>query len=387
MNKQEKNTFSIISLVVGIFALLISCCYGGILGIVGVVLGVIALKKQQNKTVAIIGIIVSALAVFITIIMLIFSADIISDYKNADNNSERKEISATTEDSTKVSEETTEDLTSETEETTESSVKEKENEISAIKLGEDIGIESVTDDCKGNVYSFIASYWSTTANKDEYIFYYYEEGHEYPYNFYITDETDEKILSYLQDKSYKDNEVAVITACYDGVDDLSRNYEVVYYMFTIESIEKIDKNPIEELVKDKRYKVGDTIEFTSGLTVYINDVGLFNDDMYDFVYVDVEITNVGNEELVFGNSSVSFYGDGYNIRADSTYSPISLKEMNNVVIAPGRKAAGICCTMCDNYDSYSIVEAQIGDAVILIKDNNMYPDTYESNSSYLEDDY
>ncbi|MDO5154397.1 MAG: DUF4190 domain-containing protein [Eubacteriales bacterium] len=73
MEQNEKNGMAIASLVIGIIAFLGSCCYGGVLGIVGLVLGIVALKKGNGngKGLAIAGIVLSSLSILVTVAVVV----------------------------------------------------------------------------------------------------------------------------------------------------------------------------------------------------------------------------------------------------------------------------------------------------------------------------
>jgi membrane associated rhomboid family serine protease len=68
--QKQSNGFAIASLVIGIIALLGSCCYGGLLGILGIIFGIVAIKKSQSQGMSIAGIATSAVALLITIVIL-----------------------------------------------------------------------------------------------------------------------------------------------------------------------------------------------------------------------------------------------------------------------------------------------------------------------------
>jgi hypothetical protein len=69
--QKQSNGFAIASLVIGIIALLGSCCYGGLLGILGIIFGIIAIKQSQNQGMSIAGIATSAVALLITITIIV----------------------------------------------------------------------------------------------------------------------------------------------------------------------------------------------------------------------------------------------------------------------------------------------------------------------------
>ena len=70
---KKSDGLAIASMILGIVSILFTCCYGGglITGIVGLVLGIIAKSKGQNKGFTLTGIITSAVAIFLGIIVLI----------------------------------------------------------------------------------------------------------------------------------------------------------------------------------------------------------------------------------------------------------------------------------------------------------------------------
>ena len=70
--QSEKMGFSIASLVMGILSVLCCWIYGGFLGLIGVVLGIVALtKKESKKGMAIAGIITSVFGIIILVFLLI----------------------------------------------------------------------------------------------------------------------------------------------------------------------------------------------------------------------------------------------------------------------------------------------------------------------------
>lgn len=71
---KKPSSFAIISIVFGILGLLTSCCYGGILGIVGLVFGVfVFVTKMNGRNLAWVGVITSALSILITIVTVLMA--------------------------------------------------------------------------------------------------------------------------------------------------------------------------------------------------------------------------------------------------------------------------------------------------------------------------
>ncbi len=67
MNK--KRGLSITALVIGIFSVVVSCFGGGFFGIVSIVVGIIAIKKEHKNAMSITGIILSGVAIFVSFLM------------------------------------------------------------------------------------------------------------------------------------------------------------------------------------------------------------------------------------------------------------------------------------------------------------------------------
>lgn len=86
MNERKSNTLSILSLIFGIVGLLLSCIFIGIIPcIAALILGIIAIPKNQSKGMAIGGIVCSAVGILIFIVML-FAAS------SSDDNESRVEV-------------------------------------------------------------------------------------------------------------------------------------------------------------------------------------------------------------------------------------------------------------------------------------------------------
>ena len=71
--EKESKVFGIISLVCGILGLLCSCCgwFGILLTVAAVVLGIISLKKENAKGMAIAGIVCGGIGLLIAIIVIV----------------------------------------------------------------------------------------------------------------------------------------------------------------------------------------------------------------------------------------------------------------------------------------------------------------------------
>ena len=91
--KDNQNTnFGLASMVVGLVSVVLSCLYAGFLGIIGFILGIVSLiKEEPKKGKAITGIVCSTVAFFISICILVGSSMDLSGY------TENKEEQATAE--------------------------------------------------------------------------------------------------------------------------------------------------------------------------------------------------------------------------------------------------------------------------------------------------
>ena len=95
--EKQSNGLGIASMVVGIIALLLSCCYGGLLGIIGLILGIIVVTKSDSKKgIAITGIITSGIALLISFILLIAGAGSLMDYMGQSSEAPQIEVSTNT---------------------------------------------------------------------------------------------------------------------------------------------------------------------------------------------------------------------------------------------------------------------------------------------------
>lgn len=158
----------------------------------------------------------------------------------------------------------------------------------------------------------------------------------------------------------------------DKIQETERNVSVASLENSTEET-GITQETFEE--SDERFVAGDTIKFKSGLEVYIADVGTY-EDRYSagggfYVYVELEVTNNGDEVMDFGAPSVKFYADDYALDDVGTLSGID-DFFGYTTIYTGRKARGRCYQLCNDYNSYSVIEAQIGDAVIVVKDDTLF---------------
>lgn len=90
MEQNQSNGLAVASMVIGIVSLLLSCCYGGFLGLIGLILGIIAISKGQKKGMAITGIITSVIAMIITIIAIGMGMSLIDELSKSSDDEVKK---------------------------------------------------------------------------------------------------------------------------------------------------------------------------------------------------------------------------------------------------------------------------------------------------------
>lgn len=139
-----------------------------------------------------------------------------------------------------------------------------------------------------------------------------------------------------------------------------------------ENSEVFDSDLGTDAVVDSRYHVGDTIQFTSGLNLTITGTGTHSEpysDNYGFtyVYVEVEFENTSNESIHINPYQMSFYADNIAIENGFPSAP-NTDSLSDTDLSAGRKAVGRIYAECFSYDTVSVIEAEFGDAVIVVKD-------------------
>ena len=102
--ENKSNGLGIASMVIGIIALLLSCCYGGVLGIVGLILGIVGLTKPGKKGTAIAGVVTSSISILILLVLILIygnasGVSVLSDYiEKSEDAQTSSNLDITTED-------------------------------------------------------------------------------------------------------------------------------------------------------------------------------------------------------------------------------------------------------------------------------------------------
>lgn len=231
-------------------------------------------------------------------------------------------------------------------------------------LGTDKSIKDLSNDNKGECFEFVATFQIKTAKKT-YFFDYYEVGSENDFPVHVRDSSSDNLLSKLDDYTYEDEINCKLIGTLESIDYSSQD---PHYYFAVTNMEIVEKNEAKDIVLDDRYYVGDTIQFISGVEIHITDAGYLIDRTgRKYAYIQVEYINNSEEAQSFGSASVLFYGDDYLISEDSSY-PDRDDVIGYETVHSGRRMNGICVTRCEAYDDYDVIECQIGDAVIVVKD-------------------
>lgn len=125
----------------------------------------------------------------------------------------------------------------------------------------------------------------------------------------------------------------------------------------------------EDTDSPKYFYVGDTIQFPSGHVITILSTGRHENVSNTYIYVELDVENQGDTDITLSNYEGVFYGDDYLLEpgypTDSEAEPLS-----GAVIAPGRKSRGKMYAQCPNYDSLKRIEMELGDCVIVVKDDS-----------------
>ncbi|MDD6155863.1 MAG: DUF4352 domain-containing protein [Lachnospiraceae bacterium] len=124
--------------------------------------------------------------------------------------------------------------------------------------------------------------------------------------------------------------------------------------------------------QEGKYYAGDVIEFTNGALITINDTGIAENltsmsENFVYLYVDVTVENVGTEDITISPGEMTFYQDNEIINQEYTWTNFS-DAIQQATISPGRKTSGKFYIECYNYGTSNQIEAELGDAVIVIRD-------------------
>lgn len=135
--------------------------------------------------------------------------------------------------------------------------------------------------------------------------------------------------------------------------------------------------------KEKKYfYIGDTIEFSNSVSFKLLEAGRATDDINTYVYLEVEIDNESGENYQVSLSDIAFYADDYTLETVYTGD----EDIVDKVTGSGRKAKGYFYAKCPDYDTATDIQAELGNAIIIIKDKDTQTvshDLGESEKDYI----
>lgn len=118
---------------------------------------------------------------------------------------------------------------------------------------------------------------------------------------------------------------------------------------------------------DQYFYVGDTIQFKNGVSYTILGAGKYEDDLGEiYAYLEVDILNQSGEVFHVSSLDFSFYGDDYALSKGYPYGK-DTDDLSSCSISNGRKQRGRVYADCPNYNNLTRIEAELGEALIVIK--------------------
>ncbi len=254
-------------------------------------------------------------------------------------------------------------------------------------LGQDCSLDDLTEQVIDSKFDMIAVYWGQRNDDYNYIFNYYaltEEGTRISATFFVKDSTDEQILSDLQSFSYEDEIVVNMTGY---LEDYETGSQQIFRYVNIESAQILDSDSKEaQSITHNYLYVGDSVQFQSGLKYTIIDTGFYTDSYGDnYAYVEIDITNLGEDTASVAFTDLKFYGDGYAMMVGSPIGQTSEILKLNTQLSSGKSVRGRCFAECENPNAYTVIEAELGDATIVVKDDRL--DSVEVDTGSIVDNF
>lgn len=233
-------------------------------------------------------------------------------------------------------------------------------------FGKDVFYSNIND-CVGCEFDITMIYNATDA-EGKYVFSATEKTAEGTStdNFRVTDKTADKALAELENYSITDHLAVRMRVIlndikyyeYDDSGDITVEYEVSAKEATFLPLDSIET----KLARNGYFVAGNMINFKNGLSIYIAETGYLNNNGISCVYVKVEATNNGTEEVYMPNPN--FYGDDYALERSYLANDSDVK--NGMSLAPGRKVQGYYCAKAGN-NEFSVIEADLSGAIVMIQ--------------------
>lgn len=135
------------------------------------------------------------------------------------------------------------------------------------------------------------------------------------------------------------------------------------------------------------FYAGDTFSFTDGVEVTVVGTGKGTDQesQETYVYVELDISNQSDTDIMAGSYCSGFYGDDYSMGVSSI--EYGNDNIFMTVIAKGRRGHGRLYAGCQNYDNLTNIEMEYGDAIIVVKDEKVSPSQEEDGQTLTYGEY
>lgn len=253
-------------------------------------------------------------------------------------------------------------------------------------LGTDFSLDIFDDEPIGKEFTFNGIYWGTRSDDYGYSFSYKEhneDGSISVRSFFVKDDTEDEAFTVLDEASYEDEIVVKITATFDKtqviVGEESDTTKIIYYV-TAREMQIMEQASSEaKHATGDYYYIGDTIMLDNGITYTIVDGGIYSEYSQTYVYIELDIENGSGQDMHVGATDAAFYADDYVLE---TGYPIEQGHKNfvNMTVSDGRKGNGRFYAECPNYDGISRIEVEIGNVIVVLKEDTFIAEEVNENS-------
>ncbi len=260
----------------------------------------------------------------------------------------------------------------------------EESSVSLGVLGTDFTLSELVDSAKGSIFTATATYWSTRKDSYGYLFIckvQSTDGTTYTANIYAKDATDGEAMAVLEEYSYSDGQVVQLTGTYDKTVFLtSGSSQTTAFYMTVSEFSLLDEADADAQQSSAHYyQVGDTVTLDTGVSYTITAAGKYTDNQsLHYAYIELDILNESGEDITVSSSEVIFYGDNY--RLDTGTPSGVYDKISYETISDGRQLSGRFYAVCNDYDSLSVIEAEVGSVIVVIKDESATTNQSESSS-------
>ena len=243
----------------------------------------------------------------------------------------------------------------------------------------------------GNIADFvgcefdITMTYQATDSEGRYVFNAVEKGADGTTTglFRVSDNTEEQVLSDLENYKATDSLAVEMRVVLDDIshieyddDNITTEYEVSVKEAVFLPLDSVEA----QLARNGYFVAGNMINFKNGLSVYIEETGYLNNNGISCVYVKVQATNNGTEEVTLPQPD--FYGDDYIL--ERSYLANGSDIDRGTTLAPGRKAEGYYLAKAGN-NEYAEIEVDLSGAIIMVQYTNSDMDDISIYGTYSYD--